>query len=399
MKPLLAALVAALAFVAPAGAQPVADHLKCYKVKDTQAKATYTADLGGLVAEPGCRIRVPGTLLCVETTKTNVTPTPPGGADNSGPAGRFMCYKLKCPKATLAALQWHDQFGDRQVTPSKPKILCAPEILAATTTTTTTLPTPPADLSITMTDGVTSVVPGTSDTYTITVSNSGPSAANDATVVDTLPVGLLNVSSPNLPAGVTFTDFGNGQVDWTGVDVASGGSIQLQLTGTVSSLLAAGIGTFVNGATVTPSAGGNNSFSDADSVTPQAILTLTKLVDGQSSEVANLDQNVTFEITVGNDGPSAATDVTVNDLLPAGLTFVSDIVPLGTTYDPLTGVWMISTLDAGATATLSITATVGTIGNTVPSSINQTATASADDAPTVSSTAVVTILLTAGSRH
>src|SRR5262249_53404775 len=125
---------------------------------------------------------------------------------------------------------------------------------------------------------------------------------------------------------------------------------------------------------------------------------LTKLVDGQSSEVANLDQNVTFEITVGNDGPSAATDVTVNDLLPAGLTFVSDIVPLGTTYDPLTGVWMISTLDAGATATLSITATVGTIGNTVPSSINQTATASADDAPTVSSTAVVTILLTAGSR-
>src|SRR5262249_47741616 len=146
MKPLLAALVAALSFVAPAGAQPVADHLKCYKVKDTQAKATYTADLGGLVAEPGCRIRVPGTLLCVETTKTNVTPTPSGGADNSGPTGRFMCYKLKCPKATLAGLQWHDQFGDRQVTPSNPQLLCAPEILAATTTTTTTLPTPPADL-------------------------------------------------------------------------------------------------------------------------------------------------------------------------------------------------------------------------------------------------------------
>src|SRR5262249_32160943 len=209
-----------------------------------------------------------------------------------------------------------------------------------------------------------------------------PAPENAARVVDTLPVGFPSVSTPTPPAGVTFTDFGNGQVDWTGVDVASGGSIQLQLTGTVSSLLAAGIGTFVNGATVTPSAGGNKSFSDADNVTPQAILTLTHLVDGQASEVGNLDPNATFEITAGNDRAPAATDVTVNDLLPAGLTFVSDIVPLGTTYDPLTGVWMIFTLDAGATATLSITATVGTIGNTVPSSINQTATASADDAPT-----------------
>ena len=39
------------------------------------------------------------------------------------------------------------------------------------------LVTGPADVSVTKTDGVTSVVPGTSTTYTITVSNSGPSTA------------------------------------------------------------------------------------------------------------------------------------------------------------------------------------------------------------------------------
>ena len=121
-----------------AAAQPIADHLKCYKVKDAQPKATYTADLGGLVAEPGCVIKVPGKLLCVDATKTNVTPTPPGGADNSGSAGRFLCYKLKCPKAALAPLQWHDQFGDRQLIPSTPKMVCAPEIVATSTTTSTT---------------------------------------------------------------------------------------------------------------------------------------------------------------------------------------------------------------------------------------------------------------------
>src|SRR6185503_5461037 len=45
-----------------------------------------------------------------------------------------------------------------------------------TTTDVDTL-TPQNDVSVTKTDGVTSVVPGTSTTYTITVSNIGPSAA------------------------------------------------------------------------------------------------------------------------------------------------------------------------------------------------------------------------------
>jgi hypothetical protein len=34
----------------PATAQPVADHLRCYKVKDPQAKATYTATTGSVRA-------------------------------------------------------------------------------------------------------------------------------------------------------------------------------------------------------------------------------------------------------------------------------------------------------------------------------------------------------------
>ena len=70
----------------PVSAQ-VSDHLKCYKVKDSRPKASYDADLQGLAPEPGCTIKVPAKLLCVETTKTNVQPTPPGGGSGS-PAGR-----------------------------------------------------------------------------------------------------------------------------------------------------------------------------------------------------------------------------------------------------------------------------------------------------------------------
>src|SRR5438552_9865598 len=79
--------------------QPVPDHLKCYKVQDSRPKASYTADLGGLVAEPGCKIKLPAKLLCVETAKTNVQPSPPAGPSGND-AGRFACYKLKCPKNT-----------------------------------------------------------------------------------------------------------------------------------------------------------------------------------------------------------------------------------------------------------------------------------------------------------
>src|SRR5262249_59015351 len=51
----------------------------------------------------------------------------------------------------------------------------------------TDTPSATSDLSITKTDGKTSVTPGTSDTYTKVVSNSGPSTVTGATVGDSFP--------------------------------------------------------------------------------------------------------------------------------------------------------------------------------------------------------------------
>jgi hypothetical protein len=119
--------LALVGLLAHPGEAQVADHLKCYKVKDPQAKATYTADLGGLVAEPGCTIKVPAFMACVPATKANVTPIPPG-TGGSGTPDTFGCYKIKCPKASLPALHLNDQFGSRSVTPTAPKLLCAPAV-------------------------------------------------------------------------------------------------------------------------------------------------------------------------------------------------------------------------------------------------------------------------------
>jgi hypothetical protein len=99
--------------------------LRCYKVKDPQQRAKYTADLGGLAAQPGCVIKVPAVMICSPAAKTNVDPAPPGSAVTGTP-GPIGCYKMKCPKPELSPVSLDDEFGSRTVTPSRTLLLCAP---------------------------------------------------------------------------------------------------------------------------------------------------------------------------------------------------------------------------------------------------------------------------------
>jgi uncharacterized repeat protein (TIGR01451 family) len=88
-----------------------------------------------------------------------------------------------------------------------------------------------------------------------------------------------------------------------------------------------------------------------------ADLLITKVVDEPEPLVGS---NITFTLTATNNGPSNATGVVVNDLLPAGYTYVSDNG--GGAYVPGTGVWTVGNLNSGATATLTIVATVNLTG-------------------------------------
>ncbi|NEQ45909.1 MAG: DUF4347 domain-containing protein [Leptolyngbya sp. SIOISBB] len=86
--------------------------------------------------------------------------------------------------------------------------------------------------------------------------------------------------------------------------------------------------------------------------------------------------SVTFTILVTNNGNDAVGDVSLNNLLPVGLT-LTGVIPSSGNYNPSTGDWTIGDLDGnfdlipeGATASLSLTATVdsnasGTLTNTV----------------------------------
>ena len=142
-------VVAAMAGATSLARAQVLDHLQCFKVKDPAAKAKYTADLLpwlGVSPSNGCSIKAPAKLLCVDTRKVNVSPTPPG-APTGQPGQPYLCYKLKCSAPQPPVLTAKDQFGVRALQVKGSSILCAPVsqltvgTTSTTTTTTTTIPT------------------------------------------------------------------------------------------------------------------------------------------------------------------------------------------------------------------------------------------------------------------
>jgi uncharacterized repeat protein (TIGR01451 family) len=86
---------------------------------------------------------------------------------------------------------------------------------------------------------------------------------------------------------------------------------------------------------------------------------LTKNVDVPSPE--NWDDQVIYTLTVSNGGAKDATGIEVTDVLPSGLSYVSD--DGGGDYDSNTGVWTVGTVTNGNSATLHITAAVQPIAS------------------------------------
>jgi uncharacterized repeat protein (TIGR01451 family) len=134
--------------------------------------------------------------------------------------------------------------------------------------TSGTLP-PQADLSITKTDGQASAVPGSPITYTIVVSNAGPSGVTAATVGDTVPA-VITVPSWTCSGtlGGTCTPAGAGSINDT-VNLPAGATVTYFLMGTIS---ASATGSLSNTATVTapdtvtdPDPA-NNSATDIDNL-------------------------------------------------------------------------------------------------------------------------------------
>src|SRR5262249_25162870 len=98
---------------------------------------------------------------------------------------------------------------------------------------------------------------------------------------------------------------------------------------------------------------GNNRAS-ATETPQQADLQVSKVV---SNPTPNVGDTITYTITLFDNRPEPAPNVTVPDALPAGVAFVS-AAPSRGSYDPATGVWTVGTVAVGSPQTLVLTATV-----------------------------------------
>jgi uncharacterized repeat protein (TIGR01451 family) len=221
--------------------------------------------------------------------------------------------------------------------------------------------TPQNDVGVTKTDGVTSVVPGQSTTYTIVVSNNGPSTATNVAVSDPLPAGVTS-----------FTWSGNGHTNVSGAltdtiaSLAPGASITYTVTAQIGPLATGSVTNTVTVTAANDTNSANNSASDTDTLTPQNDVGVTK-TDGVTSAVPG--QTTTYTIVVSNSGPSAATNVAVSDPLPAGIT---SFTWSGNGQTNVSGSLTdtIASLAPGATVTYTVVAlidpaTTGSVTNTV----------------------------------
>ncbi len=121
-------------------------------------------------------------------------------------------------------------------------------------------------------------------------------------------------------------------------------------------------GTMAYGMTSYGGASGAGTVFSFDT-TPRADIAISKWPDNSTPQGGS---DVTFTVQARSNGPARASGVQVTDLLPAGLTYVSDSHSQGA-YDHTTGIWNIGGLTKDSTVTLSITAKViasGTIVNT-----------------------------------
>ncbi|MEM8932726.1 MAG: DUF11 domain-containing protein, partial [Acidobacteriota bacterium] len=252
-----------------------------------------------------------------------------------------------------------------------------------------TVLTPTADLSITKVDSADPVQGGAAYSYTITVSNAGPSDATAVVATDTLPGGVTFVSSSGCaedpsadPTCTLGTIAAGGMASYT-INVTAPGT-EGQITNSVTVATAATDGNASN----------DTAMETTDVNVDETDLAITK-TDGVTSAIAG--DSVTYTIVATNNGPDDVTGATVADAFPADLTCTwtcaasagSSCTAAGSGDINDTAVDLVSGGSATYTATCSIASSAtGTLSNTATVTSPITDTAPGNNSATDSDTAL-----------
>jgi len=241
-----------------------------------------------------------------------------------------------------------------------------------------------ADLSISKSDSPDPVVAGSLLTYTIDVTNHGPSTADDVTVTDTLPAGTTYVSGVDGNGQTVCTLVQAGTVKCDLGTLQPGTTTTVYLTVKVDASVPSGT-VLSNTVTVSSSTPDPNGANNTDTETTDVITSAELWLDKQATQRSgNPSPIVTFTLVVHNDagcetdaqstvspncgagGPSDAKNVQVVDTLPlTNKKLVLQYVSPQCTYNSATHqvTCHAANVPAGATVTFVIEAQVqGSVG-------------------------------------
>ncbi len=242
-----------------------------------------------------------------------------------------------------------------------------------------------ADLSVSNAASPDPVAAGSSVTFTQVLTNSGPSAADDVTLVEAVPANttFVSMSSPGWSC-TTPAVGGTGNVVCTNVSLAGGTAATFSLVVKVNSGTA-------NGTVITDTATGSSSTADPNSsnntasastlvgTTAQGEMTVTNMASPDPVIAGN---NITYTQTATNVGGGTANNPSLTENTPPDTVFESISAPPGTTCTtpPVGTAGAISCTGASApagtsgTVTLVVQVVAGTASGTV---INDTVTVNA----------------------
>ncbi|QOX81511.1 DUF11 domain-containing protein [Nanchangia anserum] len=215
-----------------------------------------------------------------------------------------------------------------------------------------------ADVSVTKT-GPRRVDAGRGIEWELNVHNAGPGPATDTVVRDTLPADITNPRIVSPSEGCSLSE---GSVTCRLGDVPVGDTQVIRIAADIDPALADPVTSVVNEASVSTSTSdpdpGNNRSSAVTAIDRHADVAVTKKVTDNPNPVPG--ESVTFEVTVANNGPSQAKDVSVSDPLPEGLVAVgTPTTTLGScSASEDTIACGLGDLAAGEKATITITARV-----------------------------------------
>ncbi|HEY6770580.1 MAG TPA: hypothetical protein VI386_38035, partial [Candidatus Sulfotelmatobacter sp.] len=190
-----------------------------------------------------------------------------------------------------------------------------------------------ADLAVTNTGSPNPVAAGSNITYTQVVTNNGPSAADNATLVATVPANTTFVSivSPSGWSCIAPNVGSTGNVVCTNVQLAGSTAAVFTLVTKVNAGTA-------NGTVITETASVSSSTSDPVSTNNSAsVSTVVGSTAGAELTVTNVaspnpvlaGSNITYSQVVTNTGSAAATVASFSETTPANTSFVSVTPPAG----------------------------------------------------------------------